>query len=647
MAVRRWSRPAAILASLFLILLAAGQAGAQVKVKVSVDSAGIKATPDIGSPTLANLPLGTILQVESKKGAWYKVTTTKDGIALIGYIHEILVEEVVEGESAGAASSGSTVISQAETIAGIELKLKESEDLIQEGRDLDKAAENLRPLLAKTFGVDDRARQKQIASEIYLWLGLSYSKRGDGFGALREFLNMFEVDYLGAKEVTRNIQEPAASSLIERADKQSRGLLVDYLLEITSEPKGAAVRIDGKETGLTPEFYRTPVPKLSLEIAKEGYKTHTEDIFLVQPSTRKEVVLESIGRPVLVSSVPAGAQVFVDGQDSGQTTDSELSYVPYGPHVIKLKKTGWADHEQRIEVPAGTGPIEVKARLAVVDYSAGIKMGGPGTDIFKLPKAVAFDGEGNFYVADESEFKVKKYSPEGRRQVTWAHNGRDVMSLKKPAGIAVDGRGYCYVTDAGLSAVFKFTKEGVFVAKWGKLGTKPGEFTAPLGIAVDRAGDLYVADSGNNRIVVCSPEGAVKNTWEKTATGADEFVSPAGVAVTPQNEIVVIDRTRIQKFNTQGELIAGWGKAGTGDGEFNRPLGLAVDAHGYIYAADTGNNRVQKFDPNGGFIAKWGASAQGDLQMTGPAAIAVNDKGSVLVVERENGRLLEFKVPAQ
>ena len=108
MAVRRWPRPAAVLASLFLILLAAGPAKAQVKVRVSVDSAGIKATPDIGSPTLVNLPLGTILEVEAKKGEWYKVTTSKEGIALIGYIHEILVEEVVEGESTSARVSGKT-----------------------------------------------------------------------------------------------------------------------------------------------------------------------------------------------------------------------------------------------------------------------------------------------------------------------------------------------------------------------------------------------------------------------------------------------------------------------------------------------------------------------------------------------------------
>src|SRR5512139_967029 len=131
MASPRWSKPAAILASFSLILFAAGRAGAQVKVRVIVDSAGIKATPEIGSQTLANLPLGTILDVDSKQGEWYKVMTAKDGATLTGYIHELLVEEIGQGESE-TVSSGSPVVSQAETIAGIELRLAEIKELVRQ-----------------------------------------------------------------------------------------------------------------------------------------------------------------------------------------------------------------------------------------------------------------------------------------------------------------------------------------------------------------------------------------------------------------------------------------------------------------------------------------------------------------------------------
>ena len=647
MEATRRSMARAILASFLLILLVLGSTAAAVKVKVIVDNASIKATPEIGSQTLANVALSTVLDVELKQGEWYKVTTTKDGKPITGYIHEMLVQEIGEGETTSGASSGGVMKSQGEISAEIELKMEESKSLVRQEKELDKATEDLRPLLAKAFSIDDRIRQKQIACEVYLWLGLACAKRGDNYGALKEFRNMFEVDYIYAKEVTRNIYDPTVSSFIDQAEKHFRGLLVDYSLEITTEPKEAAIKIDGKEIGLTPEVYRTPIPKFTLEIVKEGYKPYKEEVFLAQANSKKEIVLQNIGRMVLISSVPPAAQVFLDDQDTGKVTDCELPYVTYGVHALKLKKPNWADHEQSIEVLEGPGPLTIVAALTVKDYVLGQKMGGPESKFFKLPRAVAFDKEGFYYVADESDFKVKKYDPQGRLQGGWGDAGREFKSLKKPSGIALDGQGFIYVTDAEAASVLKFSKDGKFVTKWGRQGTKPGELMGPLGIAVDRSGDIYVADSGNNRIVKYSTGGVAKKAWGKQGMGRGEFVFPAAVAVNSQNEIVVVDRVHVQRFTPEGEVVAAWGKGGTGDGELNRPLGLAVDAQNYIYVADTGNNRVQKFDFNGRFVAKWGSAGTGDGQMMGPVSVAVNYKGNVFVLELENNRLQEFKIPAQ
>jgi DNA-binding beta-propeller fold protein YncE len=637
----------AMLPSFFLILLAIGPATTAVKVKVIVDNASIKATPEIGSQTLANVALSTVLDVELKQGEWYKVAATRGGTPITGYIHELLVEEIGEGETPSNASSGGVMKSQGEISAEIELKMEESKSLVRQEKELDKATEDLRPLLAKAFSIDDRIRQKQIACEVYLWLGLACAKRGDNYGALKEFRNMFEVDYIYAKEVTRNIYDPTVSSFIDQAEKHFRGLLVDYSLEITTEPKEAAIKIDGKEIGLTPEVYRTPIPKFTLEIVKEGYKPYKEEVFLAQANSKKEIVLQNIGRMVLISSVPPAAQVFLDDQDTGKVTDCELPYVTYGVHALKLKKPNWADHEQSIEVLEGPGPLTIVAALTVKDYVLGQKMGGPESKFFKLPRAVAFDKGGFYYVADESDFKVKKYDPQGRLQGGWGDAGREFKSLKKPSGIAIDGQGFIYITDAEAACVMKFSKDGKFVSKWGRQGTKPDELMGPLGIAVDRSGDIYVADSGNNRIVKYSTGGVAKKAWGKQGMGRGEFVFPAAVAVNSQNEIVVVDRVHVQRFTPEGEVVAAWGKGGTGDGELNRPLGLAVDAQNYIYVADTGNNRVQKFDLNGRFVAKWGSAGTGDGQMMGPVSVAVNYKGNVFVLELENNRLQEFKIPAQ
>jgi len=647
MEATRRSATRMILPSFLLILLVLGSTGAAaLKVKVIVDNASIKATPEIGSQTLANVALNTVLDVELKQGEWYKITTMRGGTPVTGFIHELLVEEIGEGEIPAAASAGGMPKSQGEISAEIELKMEESKNLIRQEKELDKATEDLRPLLAKAFGIDDRARQKQIACEVYLWLGLASAKKGDSYGALKEFQNMFDVDYAHAKEVTRNIYDPTVSSFIDQAEKHYRGLLDDYSLEITTEPKEASILIDGREIGLTPEVYRTPVPGFTLEIIKDGFKPYKEKVFLSQTSSKKDIVLQSIGRKLLVSSIPPGARVFLDDQDTGKITDCELPYVSYGVHSLRLKKAHWADHEQRVEILEGPGPLPLSASLTVKDYVVGLKIGTPDSKFFKLPRAIAFDKEGFLYVADESELKLKKYDLQGRLQTSWGDAGRAFKALKKPSGIAIDGQGFIYVTDADAACVMKFSKNGKFVSKWGKQGAKPNELMGPLGIAIDRSGDIYVADSGNNRIVKYSTGGVAKQSWGKQGMGRGEFIFPAAVAVSSQNEIIVLDRVHVQRFTPEGEVTAAWGKAGAEDGEWARALGLFVDGQDYIYMADTGNNRIQKFDLNGRFIAKWGSAGTGDGQMMGPAAVAVNEKGSLFVAELDNNRIQEFRIPS-
>jgi DNA-binding beta-propeller fold protein YncE len=643
------SKPAArTLFILFLLaLLTPGTAAAGARVRVIVDNASIKATPEIGSPTLANVALGTILDVEMKKGEWYKITITKAGQPLAGYIHELLVEEVGEGEAPAVPPPGGVIKSQGEISAEIELKMEESKNLIRQDKDLDRAAEDLRPLLAKAFSLDDHVRQKQIACEIYLWLGLASAKRGDNYGALKEFQNMFDVDYPHANELTRNIYDPAVASFIDQAEKQYRGVLVEYSLEITSEPKEAAILIDGREVGRTPEVFTTPIPKFTLELHKEGFGPYKEEVFLSQASSKKEIVLRSIGRTIQISSAPAGAQLFLDDQDTGKVTDCELPYVPYGGHTLKLKKPGWADYEQAVEVAAGQGPLTITAALTVKDYGIGLKLGGTESRPFRLPKAIAFDKEGFFYVADESDNKIKKFDSQGRQQSGWGDSGREFRALKKPSGIAVDGQGFIYITDAEAGCVTKFSKAGKFVSKWGKQGSKPDELMGPLGIAVDRGGDIYVADSGNSRIVKYSTGGVVKTSWGRSGMDQGEFVFPSGVAVSPQNEIIVVDRVHIQRFTPEGAFVAAWGKSGSGDGELSRPLGMTMDPQGYIYVADTGNNRILKFDLSGRFLVKWGSAGTKDGQMMAPAAVGVDEKGNVFVVEIDNNRVQEFTVPTQ
>jgi opacity protein-like surface antigen len=69
-----------------------------MKIKVTAEQANLREKPDIGSSIVQQIPEGTVLEADKKDGEWYFVRyTLEDGGVIGGWIHESLVEVVVEG----------------------------------------------------------------------------------------------------------------------------------------------------------------------------------------------------------------------------------------------------------------------------------------------------------------------------------------------------------------------------------------------------------------------------------------------------------------------------------------------------------------------------------------------------------------------
>jgi hypothetical protein len=81
---------------LFLFFFLSNLHSATLKVKVIVDDASIKATPEIVGEILDIVSVETILEAERKQGEWYKVYFEKDGQKISGFIHELFVEVLKE-----------------------------------------------------------------------------------------------------------------------------------------------------------------------------------------------------------------------------------------------------------------------------------------------------------------------------------------------------------------------------------------------------------------------------------------------------------------------------------------------------------------------------------------------------------------------
>lgn len=629
-----------------VFLMAFSQDENPVKVKVIVDSATVKVTPEIDGETLARIPLNTTLEAMEKQGDWYKVSFNKEGLQITGFIHEMLVREMSEDEVAeeDASTLPETVENQSEIIREIEIRMDESRQLIRQENKFEEAIGSLSPLIAKTFRVEDIQKQRQLATEIFLWTGMAYSGMGEAYAALRELRNMFEVDHAYGKTITRNIYDPKIGGLIEQAEKEYLGIIKNYSLRLTTRPEQARITVNDEYIGITPLIYRSESPKVVLEITKEGYKSVEDDLFLSQEDTDKEYVLERLGRNLEVKSTPQGANIFIDDEDTGQLTDGVLPYVSFGTHKVRICKENYADWEGTIEIPAGENPIEVDVVLAGKVYVPIRKWGSPDSPFFKQPTGMTLDKNGIVYVVDNSEDKIKKVTPEGKIDRSWISGGKDFKNVKSPGGIAVDSQGYLYVTDAKKHAVLKFDKNGKFIKKWGKEGSANIEFRTPLGIAADSESNIYVVDSTNHCVKVFSNLGVFKKTIGKRGTAEGGLLFPAAIAINQKKELFVLDRTRLLKFSSEGELLGSWGKAGSNDGDLDKPMGIFVDKDGFVYIADSGNNRIQKFDDKGQFISKWGGMGADDGQMMFPSGVVVDSRGIVYVAERDNNRIQSFKV---
>ena len=154
--------------------------------------------------------------------------------------------------------------------------------------------------------------------------------------------------------------------------------------------------------------------------------------------------------------------------------------------------------------------------------------GGPATAaVLSGPSGVSLDANGNLYIADEQNHRVRVVSSFGMIS-TAAGTGLPggpvdglpaaYASLDAPAGVLVDPAGTLWIGEFFGNRVVKLFPGGMVQTVAGN-GT-PGyngdsrtaasaELMSPGQTAVDTAGNLYIADMGNNRIRMVAPSGMI------------------------------------------------------------------------------------------------------------------------------------------
>lgn len=132
---------------------------------------------------------------------------------------------------------------------------------------------------------------------------------------------------------------------------------------------------------------------------------------------------------------------------------------------------------------------------------------------FNFPKGICIDPTGNLYVSDEVNHRIRKITPSGEvstiaGSTAGFNNGTGIEAqFRNPQNITIDPQGNLYVVDFYNQKIRKITTSGVVSTLAGSTqGYSDGKgeaakFSDPRGIFYYK-GKLYVADSGNHKIRV-------------------------------------------------------------------------------------------------------------------------------------------------
>lgn len=133
-------------------------------------------------------------------------------------------------------------------------------------------------------------------------------------------------------------------------------MIIPGQLAVDSTPDGAQVQIDGRTeaTWLTPFAFSNLLPgSHTITVSKPGYSTDTR---VVQATSGNRVTITSrlsqLMATLVVSSDPAGANVYVDGHDTGIRTPAQVS-VDKGQHVVLVRKMGYIDETTNMQFALG------------------------------------------------------------------------------------------------------------------------------------------------------------------------------------------------------------------------------------------------------------------------------------------------------
>ena len=304
-----------------------------------------------------------------------------------------------------------------------------------------------------------------------------------------------------------------------------------------------------------------------------------------------------------------------------------------------------------------SGTVELGTVTTLAGSEEGFADGVGTAAKFSSPTDIGIDNEGNLYVLDAKNFKIRKVLRNGTVTTLagstkgYADGIGAAAKFGYMSSIAVAGDGVIYVV-VDSSDIRRILPNGTvstleFFKEYGgrHIGYQPRSINC---IAVNRRGYLYIGDGSKIKMIL--PNGLVtdfadiESSYYKIKIGYED-----------NNDIIyVIESSSILKILPNGrkqmlvsidqEFVGGERLAG----RIFEPINITIDNTGNLYITD--NNRIRKMRP-GGTLTTLAGKKKGFADGRGPEArfsypqgIAIDTAGVVYIADSKNNRIRKMVI---
>ena len=264
--------------------------------------------------------------------------------------------------------------------------------------------------------------------------------------------------------------------------------------------------------------------------AYPGTRNGAIQLFGSSNTVLSSVPITEFGSAAVAAIFPAGASVAVSGltQPQSVAVSSEGGTV-YIADSISGKVYTWKGPGTTSLTPVNTSPNSLSS-----------------------PSAVALNGEGDLFIADEvlGEVIVVPAAP-GSQSYVLATG----QLLKHPITLTIDSSGNLYIGDAGPDDLNASASVPGFVVKAppGELpasivNTSPANIVFPQALQTNPAGDLYIADGGaasggTAQVVLVPQDGSAASVLSLAGLS-----NPIGLTMDPAGQLYILDASYLNQL---------------------------------------------------------------------------------------------------